>query len=115
MPTVSVVEIDDSGNEIEGSEKNFQVDTGDVIFDALDNKGCKLPHGCLSGSCGSCRIMVIDGENNLANMSVIESNTVNSIVEDYKSSNIEYVKGKPVRLSCRARVNGDIKITALKE
>ncbi|EQC45967.1 2Fe-2S iron-sulfur cluster-binding domain protein [Bacteriovorax sp. DB6_IX] len=114
---MSVVELDADGNEIPGSEKSFQVDTGDVIFDSLDNQGHKLPHGCLAGSCGSCRILVLEGAENLAKSSVIEANTVDNIAKDYREKLGEnFVKDKTIRLSCRARLkeDGPVKIGALK-
>jgi len=116
MPTVSVVELDNLGNEIAGTTKEFQVDTGDLIYDSLDNQGYKLPHGCLAGSCGSCRILILEGVENLAGTSVIEANTIENIVKDYKQDKgEEFTKGRTFRLSCRARVSaGDIKIGALK-
>ena len=116
MPTVSVVELDASGQEMAGSEKKFQVDIGDIIYDALDNNGHKLPHGCLAGSCGSCRILVLEGAENLAGLSVVEDNTVQNLQQDYtKRKGADFVKGKVFRLSCRARVSGDIKIAPLKD
>jgi ferredoxin len=116
MPTVSVVDLDIEGNEIPGTEKEFQVDTGDLIYDSLDNQGFKLPHGCLAGSCGSCRILILEGKENLAGTSVIEANTVENIVSDYKDKKgDQFIQGKTIRLSCRARVSeGNIKIGALK-
>ncbi|EQC46951.1 2Fe-2S iron-sulfur cluster-binding domain protein [Bacteriovorax sp. Seq25_V] len=118
MPTVSVVEIDEQGNEISNSEKKFTVETGDIIYDAIDNQGCQLPHGCLAGSCGSCRILIIEGSDNVAGKSVIEGNTISNIVKDYQDQNPNhFTVGKEVRLSCRARLNGngDVKIAALKK
>jgi ferredoxin len=116
MPTVSVVELDNEGNEIPGTEKEFQVDTGELIYDSLDNQGFKLPHGCLAGSCGSCRILVLEGKENLAGSSLIEANTVENLVKDYKDSKgDEFIRGKTIRLSCRARISeGTVKIGALK-
>lgn len=117
MPTVSVVTIDLDGNEVQGTEKTFQVETGDIIYDGIDAQGTSLPHGCLAGSCGSCRIFVIEGSENLSGTSVIEANTIQTIESDYLSENpAHFAKGK-LRLSCRARLNGsgNVKIAALKK
>lgn len=99
MPTVS----------IKGKNKEFKVNEGETIFDALDNQGEELPHGCLSGSCGACRIEILEGSENLDEASPVEQNTVDAI-----KSNIERTQGKSaienkvIRLSCRAKVKGDI-------
>ena len=115
MPTVSVIEIDVTGQEIPGTEKKFQIDKGSILFDALADQGLKLPHGCLAGSCGSCRILIIEGRENVATPGVIEENTIESLIEDYTSrKGADFVSQKVIRLSCRTKVLGDIKVAALK-
>ncbi len=93
---------------LEGS-KNFEVVENKVIYDALEEQGEDLPHGCLSGSCGACKIEVLEGYDNLSKPSAIEQNTITSIIEDNALS-----PDKKVRLSCRAKVLGDCKITPIK-
>jgi ferredoxin len=110
MPTVLV--ISGQSNEI---KQEFAVEEGKVIFDELERQGHVLPHGCLSGSCGSCRIEIIDGAENLAPMGAVESDTVASIKNSYQNSGRgEAVVNKNIRLSCRAKVLGNIKIAVLK-
>ena len=93
----------------------FEVDEEDILFDALDNHGCKLPHGCLAGSCGACRIEVIEGEENLKPASAIEMNTIEAIVENYEKRNGQgSAAGKKIRLACRARVRGEVKFKSFK-
>lgn len=105
MPTVLVHF--GSANEAEKTEsREFIVDKNLTIFDQLESQGLKLPHGCLAGSCGSCRIQVINGSENLSKMSAVEADTVSHIQEQYP--------GKCVRLSCRAKILGDVEITPLK-
>lgn len=115
MATVLVVEIDEQGNEISNTEKSFDVTIGDIIFDAADRANCKLPHGCLAGSCGSCRIMIIEGAENLLPEGAIENNTITNIVNDYGASH--FTSKHKIRLSCRARLNkdGTVKIATLKK
>lgn len=109
MPRVSL--IDNKTSEIQV----FEVDEGDVLFDALDNKGHQLPHGCLAGSCGACRIEIIEGEENLKKPSAVEENTIQAIKEMYERRNGKgSLNGRTIRLACRARVIGDIKVTAIK-
>ena len=105
MPTV-LVHLG-STNENEGIKtQEFNVEKNLPIFDELERLGLKLPHGCLAGSCGSCRIHVISGNENLSSMGAVEADTVAAIKENYP--------GKCVRLSCRAKILGDIEIIPLK-
>jgi ferredoxin len=77
MPRVSIAE----------SDKTFEVKEGSIIYDALFEQGLDLPHGCLSGSCGACRILVLKGEENLQAVGVIEQNTIDSLKAEYKRKN----------------------------
>ena len=85
------------------------MDDNAVLFEALDDQGELLPHGCLSGSCGSCRVEIIKGSHNLSDPSPIEADTVNSIQMNQKRILGEkYDPSTVIRLSCRAKVQGDI-------
>lgn len=93
----------------------FEVEEGEVLFDSLDNLGEKLPHGCLAGSCGACRVEIIEGEDNLKAPSPVEQNTIDAIKENYEKRNGKgSLKGRTIRLACRARVLGDIKFKPFK-
>lgn len=102
MPTVLVKPL--SPNE---KELKFEVEAGKVLFDELERQGLTLPHGCLAGSCGSCRIEILEGAENLSNAGAVESDTISHIQTNYPLNKI-------IRLSCRAKVNGDITICVLK-
>jgi ferredoxin len=78
---------------------NAIVSENETIFEAFERCGLKLPHGCLSGSCGTCVIEVISGENNLREMGIIEADTISSIKQ-----NSVTLQNKNLRLSCRAKV-----------
>jgi ferredoxin len=96
------------------SDQNLSVEINknDILFNALDDKGIKLPHGCLAGSCGACRIEILEGKENLLPPGMIETNTINSLKDYYKKNNSsEQVEEKCLRLSCRAKIIGDIKIS----
>ena len=100
---------------IEGDDKEYEVEEGAILFDALDNQGLKLPHGCLAGSCGACRIEILEGKENLKAPSSIEQNTIGAIKMNYKRVNgAEALGDREVRLSCRARVLGDVKFKKFK-
>jgi len=98
------------------TEKNmeFKVEDEAVLFDALDDQGEMLPHGCLSGSCGSCRVEITEGAQNLKAPSPIEEDTIESIKTNLKRIHgKDYDDSKVIRLSCRARVLGDIKFKTI--
>ena len=104
MPRVSIAD----------TSQTLEIASDSILFDALADQGVELPHGCLSGSCGACRIHVISGVENLAPAGVIESNTIEAIKDEYrKSRGEEFLKDKQIRLSCRAKVKGDITILPL--
>ena len=108
MPTVLLF----SPNEI---DQEFNVKEGKILFDELELQGLILPHGCLAGSCGSCRIEIINGAENLSAIGAVEADTIESIKKTYYEADPrELTLNKKIRLSCRARVMGDIKIAVLK-
>ena len=115
MPTVSVVSYDHEGNLIAGEVKEVEVEEGEILFDELERQGEHLPHGCLAGSCGSCRVQVLEGEKNLTPAGAIEQDTLTHLKLTYcQKYGEDFLKGKTIRLSCRAKVHGDVKITPLK-
>lgn len=105
MPRVSIPD----------SNRSFEVIEDETLYDSLYDQGYELPHGCLSGSCGACRIEVIEGAENLAPPGVIESNTIEALKEEFaKVHGKEFVEGKTIRLACRAKVKGDVKFRPIK-
>ena len=104
MPTVS----------IKGENLEFEVKENGIIFDSLDDQGHELPHGCLAGSCGACRVLIVEGAENLSEPSMIEQNTIDSILVNYRRIHgDDWLKGKTIRLACRAKVLGDVTIEEL--
>lgn len=115
MPTVSVVEIDEDFNVKPDSEKVFEVEDNSIIFDALEDQGHELPHGCLAGSCGSCRCFVIEGLENLSTPSLIEENTTTDIYNNLNNKVQSQTETSCVRLTCRARITKEkVKIAIIK-
>lgn len=105
MPTVSIKNVN----------KSFEVAEGSTIFDALEDKGYELPHGCLAGSCGACRIVVTKGEEYLQMPSEIEKNTLEALKVNYQRIHgPDFLNDKTLRLSCRAKLFGDIEIEVIK-
>lgn len=105
MPIVSIYE----------NNKQFELKEGENLFEGLENHGYTLPHGCLAGSCGACRIEVIEGQENLKEPSIVEENTIKAIRENFvRIHGKGALDGKVVRLSCRAIVLGDVTIKPLR-
>ena len=102
MPTVLIHPSLPNENEIK-----FEVNKDHILFDELERQGHSLPHGCLSGSCGSCRLEILEGAQNLSKMGPVEADTVQMIQKNYSAD-------MTIRLSCRAKVLGDIKIRIIK-
>lgn len=114
MPTVSVMQRKEGQEDELELLSEHEIEEGAVLFDALDAQGVTLPHGCLAGSCGSCRLEVIEGQEHLSELSAIEKDTVAHLKLSYAERYGEgFLQGKTVRLSCRTKVFGPIKITRL--
>ncbi len=79
------------------------------IFDGFSRDNQHLPHGCLSGSCGSCVIEIIDGAEQLTPPGIIEQNTLQAIKEAHPQ-----LMDKNLRLSCRAKVQGAVTFQLIK-
>lgn len=108
MPTVSLIRFNKQGEPLQEEAETFDVQEGEVLFDELEAQGKLLPHGCLAGSCGSCRMVVTKGEQNLSPPRAIETDTLNHLKDEYeKTKGKNFIKGT-LRLACRARVFGDI-------
>lgn len=100
---------------IGGTDKAFEVNEGEILYDSLYDRGEELPHGCLSGSCGACRVEVIEGADNLMPAGFIEANTIDCLKEEFvQKRGKDSIEGKTIRLACRAKVTGDVCIKPIK-
>ena len=100
---------------IQDTNKTIDVNEGEILYDSLFDRGVELPHGCLSGSCGACRVEILTGKENLQEPGVIEQNTIDALKDEYKNLHgEEFVAQKEIRLSCRAKIKGDVTIRPLK-
>lgn len=102
MPIVSIIEEN-------GQISKYELPSGEVLFDGLQDAGLELPHGCLSGSCSACKCEITEGYENLSQASLVEENTLKSV---YK--NKTHAAGKRIRLACRAKVLGDLCLKPFK-
>jgi ferredoxin len=99
---------------IDVNNQKFEVKKGEILFDALDNLGEQLAHGCLAGSCGVCKIEVLENPENLQEASAVEKDTISAIKTNYERIHgAGSAENKVIRLSCRAKVIGDVKIAPL--
>ncbi|MBA2405785.1 MAG: (2Fe-2S)-binding protein [Bdellovibrionales bacterium] len=100
---------------IRDTDKTFDVKEGEILYDSICDRGYELPHGCLSGSCGACRVEVLEGKENLIPAGVIENNTIEALKDEFKKVHgEEFLINKEIRLSCRAKVTGDVTIRPIK-
>ena len=108
MPSVSIITFNQEGQPILEDPKTLKVKENEILFEQLDDQGVTLPHGCLSGSCGSCRVVITQGASNLSPAGAVERDTLESLKSSFiKNKGQSYIQGE-LRLSCRAKVCGDI-------
>ena len=116
MPTVSLVQITEDGELIPEEILTFEVAEGSNLWTSLDEQNHELPSGCLAGSCGSCRISILEGHENISDLSVIEKDTIDHLNQSYlESHGEEWLKDKSLRLACRTKVNGNMKFYVMKK
>ena len=75
-----------------------EVADGDSVFEAGAKVGASIETACVGkGTCGLCRVRVLEGEANLTPYTEEELKHLGNVYHITK-----------VRLSCRARVHGDV-------
>lgn len=100
MPTVLIKDHEES-EENESSE--FHIEKGETLYEGLEKKGKTLPHGCLAGSCGACKVVILENPQNLEKVGIVERSTLTSIYNDNP-----HIRKKTIRLSCRSRIKGSV-------
>lgn len=101
MPKVSITDT----NQV------AEIPENSVLYDALSSEGIQLPHGCLSGSCGACRIEILT-PSSLEAPGAVEKDTIEALNEERKNAGLEAIE---IRLSCRAKIKSDTKIKLIKD
>lgn len=81
-------------------KKTIEVPVGAKVPDIVDENNLTLPFGCRLGSCGTCRVIIEQGMENL--------NPKNSLEEDL-FENFTSV-GDDERLACQLVIQGDVSI-----
>ena len=123
MPTVLVKKMNENLTSPSEGKKaptlfKGEIDLGVTLYEGLKEAGCQLPHGCLAGSCGSCRILVYQGAELLEPAMVIEKDTIESLKETYGQQFALSCsqEGIHLRMACRAKIKreGKLIISPLK-
>lgn len=92
-----------------GKSEERELPLDEILFIALEEQGTELRHGCLSGSCGTCKINVTQNTEGLCKPGPIEEDTLNAIYKDLKDYlPPEEIKKLNLRLACRAKITGDL-------
>lgn len=94
-------------HKIEFTDRDVEAEAedGQNVLQALLQSGIDYMHACGGFcNCTTCRIKVEEGMDNLSEMKDDEKNTLRRFQGD------EILEG-PFRLSCQAKVHGDIKIS----
>lgn len=101
MPSVSINE----------KPNKYQVSSDETIFEGLLKNDYELPHGCLSGGCGACRIEILSGQENLIEPVGAEEMTLVPLKDNMARIYGDEVKNKTYRLACQAKIkSGEVRI-----
>ena len=77
--------------------QSFEVEDGTTILVAAIRNGVKLPHDCTEAICGTDKVRIVAGENNL------------SPADDNEELTLSMLESDPAdRLGCVAKVLGDV-------
>ncbi len=83
----------------ESEDLQVDVDPGMRLLDLAAAVDCDITFGCRSGTCGTCRIKVIEGGANLSPMQAEERDFLQG-----------FSAGKDERLGCQIVINGDCRL-----
>jgi 2Fe-2S ferredoxin len=86
-------------------DTSFSIDEEKTVLEALLDEGIDYMHACGGFcNCTTCAVRVEEGASNLSEMTRDERNTLKRFQGD------EALEG-PFRLSCQAKIQGDISIS----
>ncbi len=108
MPKILVQNLDKS-------VESFEINEDEILYHGLERQGKILPHGCLAGACGICRIEILQGSEVLLPKKAVEEDTVSHILKkEYEKEIFEgSLNPQNVRLACRTKVKGNLTIRHL--
>jgi ferredoxin len=108
MPTVSVKKQNQDGSPSNEIDIIVEARKNQTVYDEIESHGHKLPHGCLNGSCGACRMVVLNGRECLSIPEEKETKTLEIILRNYKNKFGEsFLLDKEIRLSCQTKFIDD--------
>lgn len=81
-----------------GQEFNIEIPKGENLLDGVNDKGVDVKWDCKNGVCDTCKILVIEGGENLSPVTDAEMNMLGDLVK------------QGYRLSCQVTANGTCKI-----
>lgn len=91
--------------EFTDRDVSVEADDGQTILQAILKAGEEYMHACGGFcNCTTCRVKIEEGKENISEMQEDEKNTLRRFQGD------EILEG-PFRLSCQAKIHGDIKIS----
>ena len=91
-----------------GNSKTYRINIGENIFECLRKDGLELSHGCLSGSCGACRVEIIKGSKLLEVPNEMENRTLSLIkINHERIHGNGSLDGRIIRLACQANILED--------
>jgi ferredoxin len=77
-----------------------EVPLGASFIDVVEVSGADVTFGCKNGSCGTCKIRVVEGLGNLSEMNAEEADFLASIEAQPNQ-----------RLGCQCKIKGDVRIS----
>lgn len=80
----------------------IDVEAGTTVQDAVEKAGASLPFGCRMGSCGTCRCIVVEGAQNVNELTEAENDLFDTLTS----------VGENERLGCQLVIQGDVSIKA---
>ncbi|SMO49971.1 2Fe-2S iron-sulfur cluster-binding protein [Melghirimyces algeriensis] len=80
-------------------EKSFQCDEGENLLYEATTRSIMIPFNCTSGRCGTCRVRILEGRENLSEMGDREA---------LRLGDEQIEKG--FRLACQLAVYGDVQV-----
>lgn len=78
----------------------IEVEKGSTLQDAVERAGATLPFGCRMGSCGTCRCLVVEGMENINELTNEERDLFETLTHIHPNE----------RLGCQLVIKGDVKI-----
>ena len=78
-----------------------EAEIGANLKEAAQAEGASIPFGCEQGVCGTCLVKIVEGEENVSDVS------------DQEKETLESMGAEPgERLACQCQIEGDITVTS---